>query len=149
MSKVIQSCRIFKSAMSCNRFAFSSIRRLACLASKCESIKKYAIGTMGNRSDMKFKISLSTFLTCKSAANIATGIPRRMGHFFKAAAAKYSSLRTSRKCMRLAGPLNLLIMLMIIAFASDSSIFMFALTSYLVLTIVDLVFVFNATREGC
>lgn len=149
MSKVIQSCRLFKSAMSCNRFAFSSIRRLTCLASKCESIKKYAIGTMGNRSDMKFKISLSTFLTCKSAAKIATGIPRSMGHFFKAAAAKYSSLRTSRKCMRLAGPLNLLIMLMIIAFASDSSIFMFALTSYLVLTIVDLVFVFNATREGC
>ena len=149
MSKAIQSCRFFKSAMSCNRFAFSSIRRLACLASKCESIKKYAIGTMGNRSDMKFKISLSTFLTCKSAAKIATGIPRSMGHFFKAAAAKYSSLRTSRKCMRLAGPLNLLIMLMIIAFASDSSIFMFALTSYLVLTIVDLVFVFNATREGC
>lgn len=149
MSKVIQSCRFFKSAMSCNRFAFSSIRRLVCFASKCESIKKYAIGTMGNRSDMKFKISLSTFLTCKSAAKIATGIPRSMGHFFKAAAAKYSSLRTSRKCMRLAGPLNLLIMLMIIAFASDSSIFMFALTSYLVLTIVDLVFVFNATREGC
>jgi hypothetical protein len=51
--------------------------------------------------------------------------------------------------MRLAGPLNLLIMLMIIAFASDSSIFMFALTSYLVLTIADLIFVFNATREGC